>query len=176
VANLDVVSIAKSALNTPYVWGGTEWGRGLDCSGFVQQAYAKAGISIPRTTEQQFKTGQAVNLKNLQPGDLVFTEPEADGPGHVGMYVGNGTIQESPHTGDVNKYIPLNNFLADGYVGSRRYGASGSPAAPGGAPAGPGAQVMMPQQNLANHVVAKSTGSGTQSILSILAGGGSGRR
>lgn len=116
-----VVQAAKGMLGTPYVWGGTQPGKALDCSGFLQQAYAKAGIKIPRTTYDQVKVGQNVNLKNLQPGDAVFTEPGKNGPNHVGMYVGNGMIQESPHTGDHNKLIPLKDFLGGGFVAARRY-------------------------------------------------------
>lgn len=116
-----VVQAAKGMLGTPYVWGGTTPGKALDCSGFLQQAYAKVGIKIPRTTYDQVKVGKAVSLNSLQPGDAVFTEPGKNGPNHVGMYVGNGMIQESPHTGDRNKLIPLKDFLSGGFVAARRY-------------------------------------------------------
>lgn len=116
-----IVQGAKSMLGVPYVWGGTNTKTGLDCSAFVQAAYAKAGIQIPRTTYQQFAAGQPVSLKNLQPGDAVYVEPQKAGPGHVGLYLGNGQIQESPHTGTSNQIVPLSAFLADGYVGSRRF-------------------------------------------------------
>jgi hypothetical protein len=36
------------------------------------------------------------------------------------LYIGNGMIQESPHTGDVNKVIPLTSFLGGGFVAARR--------------------------------------------------------
>lgn len=116
-----VVAAAHSMLGTPYVWGGNSPGKALDCSGFIQQSYAKIGVQLPRTTYDQFKHGQAVGLKDLQPGDAVFVEPGKNGPNHVGMYVGNGMVQESPHTGTRNSLIPLKAFLGDGYVGSRRY-------------------------------------------------------
>jgi cell wall-associated NlpC family hydrolase len=53
--------------------------------------------------EAQVKVGDAVTLKELEPGDLVFTEPGKNGPNHVGLYIGNGMLQESPHTGDVTR-------------------------------------------------------------------------
>jgi cell wall-associated NlpC family hydrolase len=115
-----VVKAAQSMLGTPYVWGGNTPGKALDCSGFICQAYAQLGISLPRTTQQMVHAGTGVALNQLQPGDLVFTEPGKTGPAHVGMYVGNGQIQESPHTGDVNKYIPLKSFLGGGFVAARR--------------------------------------------------------
>jgi cell wall-associated NlpC family hydrolase len=117
----DVVGLAKAYLGTPYVWGGTTPGKALDCSGFTQAAYARVGIKIPRTTYDQVKAGRGVKLNQLQPGDLVFTEPGKNGPNHVGMYIGNGQIQESPHTGTVNSIISLQSFLGGGFVAARRY-------------------------------------------------------
>lgn len=116
-----IVKTAASMLGTPYVWGGNSPGKALDCSSFVQQTYAKLGISLPRTTYAQVKAGTAVSLNELQPGDAVFTEPGKNGPNHVGLYIGNGMVQESPHTGDVNKIIALKDFLSGGFVAARRY-------------------------------------------------------
>lgn len=117
----DVLQAANMMLGTPYVWGGSKVGQGLDCSGFIQQAFAQIGVTLPRTTYAQVKAGKAVKLNQLQPGDAVFTEPGKNGPNHVGLYIGNGQVQESPHTGDVNKVIPLKDFLTGGFVAARRY-------------------------------------------------------
>lgn len=116
-----IVGTASRYLGVPYKWGGNDPRTGLDCSSFLQQVYAQHGIKLPRTTYDQFKVGQPVGLQQLRPGDAVFTRPGKAGPDHVGLYVGNGQVQESPHTGDVNKVVPLNSFLGDGFVGARRY-------------------------------------------------------
>lgn len=117
-----IVAAAHSMLGVPYVWGGTNTKTGLDCSAFVQAAYARVGIQIPRTTYTQFAAGKPVSLKNIQPGDAVYVEPEANGqPGHVGLYIGNGQIQESPHKGTSNQIVPLAAFLGDTLVGIRRF-------------------------------------------------------
>jgi cell wall-associated NlpC family hydrolase len=116
-----VVQAASKMLGTPYVWGGNSPGKALDCSAFIQQTYSKLGIKLPRTTYAQVKQGTPVSLNQLQPGDAVFTEPGKNGPNHVGLYIGNGMVQESPHTGDVNKVIPLQSFLSGGFVAARRY-------------------------------------------------------
>lgn len=120
----NIIDAAKSFLGTPYVYGGNNPKTGLDCSAFVQQAMAKVGITLPRTTTQQYALGQAVPLHQIQPGDVVFLEPgkgPSGGPGHEGLYIGNGQVQESPHTGTVNQIVPLNTILKDGLVGVRRY-------------------------------------------------------
>lgn len=121
----NVILAAQSFLGVPYKWGGNDPKRALDCSSFIQQTFKRLGINIPRTTYAQVKAGQPVTLEQLQPGDAVFTRPGKNGPNHVGLYIGNGQIQESPHTGDVNKIIPLKDFLSGGFVAARRYLGNG---------------------------------------------------
>lgn len=103
-----IVSAADAWIGTPYQSGGqgTQPGQGVDCSRFVQEVYAKVGISLPRTTYQQVKCGSAVNgLKNAQPGDLIFyTYSVAEGGegqanDHVAIYIGNGKQIAAPDTG-----------------------------------------------------------------------------
>ena len=67
--------------------------RAFDCSGLMQWGFAKAGISLGRTTWDQIKNGTEVSLNNLQPGDLLFYSNLQ----HVGMYIGNGQWIESPN-------------------------------------------------------------------------------
>lgn len=119
----DVLQAANTMLGTPYVWGGNKVGQGLDCSGFIQQSYKQVGINLPRTTYQQVKAGRPVKLNQLQPGDAIFTipNPNGSGPEHVGMYIGNGQVQVSPTTGDVNKIVSLKSYLTLGFVAARRY-------------------------------------------------------
>ena len=49
--------------NTPYIFGGSNPKRGLDCSSFVQYVYKKFGIELPRTARLQFKVGIPVKRK-----------------------------------------------------------------------------------------------------------------
>lgn len=116
-----VVDTAKQFLGTPYVWGGTS-PKGFDCSGLMQYAMAKNGVNIPRTSQAQFKSGQAVEKSQLEPGDLVFFKSSsgtATAPGHVGMYIGNGQYIHAPQTGDVVKISNISS--RKDYVGARRY-------------------------------------------------------
>src|SRR4051794_2390894 len=48
-----VVAEAKKYLGVPYVWGGTDPKKGLDCSGLVQLVYRNLGVELPRVSYQQ---------------------------------------------------------------------------------------------------------------------------
>jgi len=95
------ISFAEQQLGKPYLWGGTG-PDAFDCSGLVMMAYRTAGISIARTSQQQWATETKVPASQVQPGDLVFFAG-ADGtvtsPGHVGLVIGNGKMIEAYATG-----------------------------------------------------------------------------
>lgn len=96
------ISYALGQIGTPYLWGGETPGVGFDCSGLTQAAYKAVGITIPRTSEEQWMALPHVPLDSLQPGDLVFFDPGEDLPGlpgHVGIYLGNDEMVDAPYTG-----------------------------------------------------------------------------
>jgi cell wall-associated NlpC family hydrolase len=92
-----VVAAAEKYLGVPYLYGGTDPSKGLDCSALVQRAYADLGISLPRTSQEQAKVGVPVtSLAEARPGDLVcFGDPAT----HIGIYAGDGEMVVAPHTG-----------------------------------------------------------------------------
>ena len=97
------VAFAYAQLGKPYQWGATGPGS-FDCSGLTQAAWAAAGVSIPRTTYEQWAALPHIATSAIQPGDLLYY----DGEGHVAMYVGGGYIIDAPQTGmDVQK-LPMN--------------------------------------------------------------------
>ncbi|SKO36011.1 NLP/P60 family protein [Mycobacteroides abscessus subsp. abscessus] len=88
---------ALTQLGVTYVYGGTDWGKGIDCSSLTQGAWARAGVHIPRTTWDQINIGVAVPRSQIAVGDLVF--PSSANGGHVQMYAGGGKVIEAPYTG-----------------------------------------------------------------------------
>jgi len=96
-AGAEVVAEARKYLGVPYVWGGTDPGKGLDCSGLVQLVYKNLGIDLPRVSYQQATAGRAVpSLSQARPGDiLAFKSPV----NHVGIYIGDNKMIHAPRTG-----------------------------------------------------------------------------
>ena len=86
----DVVRVAKSLLNVPYLWGGKNM-MGFDCSGFTQTVYSVFGINLLRNAREQITQGTNVpSLAEAQAGDLVFfdhadRDPNATNISHVGL-------------------------------------------------------------------------------------------
>lgn len=97
----DLVGNAMGFLGVPYKRGGNsaETG-GFDCSGFVRAIYEQTlGLVLPRRADQQAAATQAIDRKDLQPGDLVFFNTMRRAFSHVGIYVGNGKFIHAPRTG-----------------------------------------------------------------------------
>ena len=86
----DLITIAQSLLNAPYLWGGKNV-MGMDCSGFTQVIYATQGINLLRNAREQMTQGNLVpSLAEAQPGDLAFfdhadRDPKATNISHVGL-------------------------------------------------------------------------------------------
>ena len=95
---------ALSLLGVPYHWGGTTRAGGFDCSGFTQHVWAVAGVKIPRTVRAQAHAGTQTPLNKVEPGDLVVFYPTQH---HIGIYVGNGMVIDSPHSGSSVRPDPV---------------------------------------------------------------------
>jgi cell wall-associated NlpC family hydrolase len=93
------VDTAMAQRGKPYVWAAAGPGS-FDCSGLVLYAYKAAGISLPHSSLQQSRMGQAVSRSDLRPGDLIFFYSPVS---HVGIYIGNGQMVHAPTSGDVVK-------------------------------------------------------------------------
>jgi soluble lytic murein transglycosylase-like protein len=94
----DAVAAAKRYLGVPYVFGGTDPAKGLDCSGLMQRAFADLGVKLPRVAADQARVGTAVpSLAQARPGDLLAFHSPVD---HIAMYLGDGKMIAAPKPGD----------------------------------------------------------------------------
>jgi cell wall-associated NlpC family hydrolase len=113
------VRAALDQVGKPYRWGATGPGS-FDCSGLTRFAYAHVGLTLPRTSRQQWSAGKHVQTEGLRPGDLVFWAHDPADPStihHVGMYVGQGLMVHAPHTGAL---VRVDALRPSGYTGATR--------------------------------------------------------
>ncbi|MEU7199816.1 C40 family peptidase [Streptomyces sp. NPDC045470] len=101
---------AMAQIGKPYAWGGNG-PSAFDCSGLVQQAYQRAGISLPRVADAQYRAAEPITRSQLRRGDLVFwsTDGSSSGVHHVAIYLGGGQYLEAPRSG---RSVRISSFAA----------------------------------------------------------------
>lgn len=115
-----IVATAKQYIGVPYVWGGST-PNGFDCSGFVQYVFNRHGITLPRTTTEQYRIGSYVSKSNLKIGDLVFLQNTyREGISHVGIYVGDGKMIHASSSKGVVISDLSSSYYTNHYYGARR--------------------------------------------------------
>ncbi|BEP16515.1 hypothetical protein acdb102_48260 [Acidothermaceae bacterium B102] len=113
VGHVGSVSIGQRALaeaarhlGAPYVFG-SAGPRTFDCSGLIQYAFAQVGVSLPRSSGDQYAAVRHIATADRQPGDLIFFRLGGGGVDHVGIYAGNNQIVVAPKSGDHVRYQTL---------------------------------------------------------------------
>lgn len=109
------VQTAYDQIGKPYRWGAAG-PDSFDCSGLTMYSWARAGVSLPHSSRAQFSATKRVARENLQAGDLVFFGSPIH---HVGIFVGNGNMINSPQTGE---YVGVRSMNRRDYVGAGRPG------------------------------------------------------
>ncbi|MFJ6895161.1 NlpC/P60 family protein [Streptomyces hokutonensis] len=94
-AGKKAIAYATRQIGKPYVWG-AEGPNSFDCSGLTSQAWLAAGVTIPRTAEEQWAHLTRVPVDDMRPGDLIIYFSDAS---HVAIYIGNGNIISAPRPG-----------------------------------------------------------------------------
>ena len=118
-----IATTALSFVGIPYLWGGASRDEGFDCSGLAMAIYRHNGLILPRTSVDQFESGNPVNVEDLKKGDLVFFATSGKKKvSHVGIYTGDGKFIHAPGRGKVICMDLLSNtYFAKRYVGCRSY-------------------------------------------------------
>lgn len=122
-----VIATATEVMGRPYEYGGTgSDGGGFDCSGLIQYAYARHGITLPRRSTDQAREGAPVkaSLTALAPGDLLTFSNRGGPVTHVGLYIGEGRfIHSASHGVQVSTLSgddPYGRWWYVRWVGARR--------------------------------------------------------
>jgi cell wall-associated NlpC family hydrolase len=118
----DLILKGLELVGINYRRGGTDPEKGLDCSGFVQVVFRDAvGKLLPRTAKEQSQVGDAVDKKELKPGDLVFFNTMRRAFSHVGIYLGDNRFMHAPRTGaEVRVEDMSQSYWVKRYNGARR--------------------------------------------------------
>lgn len=118
-----VVSLSKSLIGTPYVFGGkSPADGGFDCSGLTVYVFGQVGYTLNRISTDQATQGVFVSSGNKKAGDLVFFSINGTGKvDHVGIYIGNGQMIHSPKPGDTVKTVSIDtSYWQQRYISTRR--------------------------------------------------------
>ena len=111
------VEFALSQVGQPYLYGGTGVG-GYDCSGLVMVSFSNAGLSLPRTAQEQYDSTIAIPQgEPLLPGDLLFFGTSTTAISHDGIYMGNGQMVDAPHAG---ADVRIESYQWSDYLGATR--------------------------------------------------------
>lgn len=100
------IAYAEQQLGKPYEWA-ADGPDTFDCSGLTMRAWEAGGRSLDHYTGSQYAQTARVPIDDLKPGDLVFFGADVASIHHVGLYVGDGTMIEAPHTGAVVRYSSI---------------------------------------------------------------------
>jgi cell wall-associated NlpC family hydrolase len=93
------IAYAREQLGKPYVWAATG-PTAFDCSGLTMRAWQHAGVSMPRTSQEQWAHLRHVSSPGR--GDLVFfagSDGSPSAPGHVGLVIGPHKMIEAYASG-----------------------------------------------------------------------------
>lgn len=120
-----ILKTADSYVGVKYVWGGNTPKQGFDCSGFTKYIFAKYGVTLPRTSREQSRSGAGIapDFSSLRPGDLMFFAEPGEAISHVAIYAGDGRIIHSSSSNGGVGYTDLNSggeWFYQYFVAARR--------------------------------------------------------
>jgi cell wall-associated NlpC family hydrolase len=113
-----VVAVARAQVGDGYAWGGSG-PDAFDCSGLTAFAFARAGVTLPHTSQGQAARGRPIARDDIRPGDLVFFSTAGAGPSHVGIATGRTTVVSATNAG-VLEHATDDAYWGGHYVGARR--------------------------------------------------------
>lgn len=122
-----ILAYAGSLVGKPYSWGATG-PIAYDCSGFTRHVFNNFGLELKRTSRDQFAQGTAVDIADIQPGDLLFFGGRSNSRrvGHVGIATGvddDGSvhfIHSATSQGVRYDNLQESKYFRNRFIGARR--------------------------------------------------------
>lgn len=110
-------------LGAPYQYGANPSQTStFDCSSFTYRAFIDNGITLPRTSNQQYALGTTVALSQAQSGDLVFyklSTTDTNPVSHVGIYLGGMKMLHASTSKGVTVTDISTSYWTSRYVGTK---------------------------------------------------------
>lgn len=114
-----VTKAVRRRIGAAYRMGATGPNR-YDCSGLTVEAFAAAGITLARTSYDQYKQGTPVARNEIRAGDLVFFNAAGPGASHVGIATGRTTLISATTSRGVIEHRLNDSYWGSRYLGARR--------------------------------------------------------
>lgn len=124
-----MVDYASRFLGTRYRLGASG-PKAFDCSGFTSYVFKNFGIELKRSSRMQYMQGTKVNIKDLQPGDLLFFSSRGSGRGNVGHVAIVASVDPDTNTcrfihasvkhGVTYQTFPDGGYYSRNFIGAKR--------------------------------------------------------
>lgn len=115
-----LITFLEDWYGVPYRYGGATK-KGIDCSAFTCELMDDVyGVTLPRTSRDQYKAASQISKKSLEQGDLVFFNTRGRGISHVGVYLGNNKFVHASTSSGVMISDLDENYFSKRFSGSGR--------------------------------------------------------
>lgn len=85
INRIKFVNHAKTYIGVPYIYGGVDRNKGLDCSGFIYNVFLHFDTQPPRVSKDYTYLGKSIDIHKAKKGDIIlFTSPSTHKSGIVG--------------------------------------------------------------------------------------------
>lgn len=112
--------ILQEYLGKPYAKT-SQFVQGVDCSLFARDVFKQFdNLDLPRTVDEQYRTGREMPRTRLTYGDLVFFRTERNRVSHVGIYVGYDQFIHASSSRGVVISNMNEKYWIERYAGARR--------------------------------------------------------
>lgn len=119
-SSVQVTTFAQKLIGSKYK-ANEKGPKTFDSSGFTQYVFEKSvKVKLPRTSNEQYKVGKAIQKKEIKEGDLVFFNTSGKGVSFVGISLGKDKFIAVTVSKGVSIQSLDSKYWKEKYVGAKR--------------------------------------------------------